>query len=79
MQAPHAPASMRHWKVAPASPVKARLAEVDVIVPLGPALMPGAAGAVVSTVHVRVVVAPVLPAASVARTSKLWAPSVRPV
>ncbi len=52
---------------------------MDVVVPDGPEPMAGAPGATVSTDQVRVVVGPVLPAASVARTSKLWPPSARPV
>jgi hypothetical protein len=43
-------------------------------------VMTGAAGAIVSTVHVRVAgVGSVLPAESVARTAKVWEPSPRPV
>ncbi len=72
------PPSMRHWKLAPASEVKVSVAEVELVVPDGPEPIV-VSGAVVSTVHVRVAAAPVLPAASVARTSKVWPPSARPV
>ena len=48
--------------------------------PVGPAVMVGAAlGGVVSTTHVSLAMAPVLPAASTWRTRMAWLPSARPV
>ena len=70
--------SSEHWKVEPVSlDVNAKLAEVAATVPDGPDPIV-VSGAVVSTVHVRVAgVASTLPAASTARTRKVWAPFAR--
>ncbi len=73
------PPSRRHSSVAPASPVKAKVAEVEFVAPEGPEEIAGAAGAVVSIVQVRVAAGPTFPTPSFARTSKVWAPAVRPV
>jgi hypothetical protein len=66
--------SRAHWKLAPASELKLRLALAEFVVPLGPAVI-DAVGAVVSIVQVRLAVVLVLPAASVALTWNVWAPS----
>jgi hypothetical protein len=70
--------------------LKVKLALVDAVYGLGavamnasgPPLSPGGGGltplgGVVSTVHVRVAAAPTFPAASVARTEKVYVPEVR--
>ncbi len=63
-----------HSKLAPDSELKAKLAELVAIVPLGPEVIV-VVGATVSTVKVRVAAEPVLVAESVARTEKVWEPS----
>ena len=73
--------SKRHWKVAvPSVELKVQLALLTVMKPLaGPELIV-TAGATVSTVIVRVAgVASTLPAGSMARTSKVCEPSLRPM
>jgi hypothetical protein len=71
-------ASRAHWKLAPASEPKLKLALAEFVVPLGPAVI-DAVGAVVSIVQVRLAVVLVLPAASVALTWKVCEPSARPL
>ena len=84
MHAFQLPLSRLHWNVEPASlELKANEALLVVIVPEGPpssvvsgAVVSAGGAGVVSTVNERVAgVASVLPAASVARTEKVWAPS----
>ena len=75
--------SSEHWKVEPVSvEVKAKLAAVSATVPVGPDVIV-VSGAVVSAawiVHVRVAGVPsTFPAASIARTLKVWLPAARPV
>ena len=70
--------SRAHWKPASSSAVNANSASADLLSLGGEAVMV-VAGAVVSTVHVRVAALPWLPAASVARTWKVCSPSARPV
>ena len=75
-QAAKASASTRHSKLAPASPEeKPKVGVVSVVRPLGPESIV-VFGGVVSTVKLRLAgVGSGLPAASTARTSKVWAPS----
>ena len=76
VQASQAPSSSLHSKVASGvgRAENASVAVVDATVPVGPESIV-VSGATVSTVQVRVAsVASVLPAASVARTRKVWAP-----
>ena len=76
VQAVNASVSTRHWKLAPDSLPNANVAVGSPVRPSGPALIV-VWGALVSTVMVRLAgLASVLPAASVARTSKVWGPSV---
>ena len=78
VQGAKAPASTRHSKVEPASvAVNENVGVESLVVPVGPAVMVVSGGVVseVSTVNARLAgVASVLPAASVARTSKVCAP-----
>jgi hypothetical protein len=84
VHAASAPPSSRHWNVAPVSDENAKLAAEEFVVAGGPPEMtvpaPGASsiwvtGAVVSIVHVKLAgVGSVFPAASVARTAKVWLP-----
>ena len=62
MQALKEPESIRHSKLAEASPVKARVAEVELTDPLGPDVIDGAEGATVSTVQVLLEAEEVFPA-----------------
>jgi hypothetical protein len=80
VQAANAPASSLHWNVLLASvEVNEKLALVAFVGLTGPSVIV-VSGAVASTVHVKLAgVASVLPAGSVARTSNVWEPSVRPV
>ncbi len=66
MQVAYDPPSIRHSSVS--SPLNANDAEVEATVPVGPESMVGSAGATVSAVHVREVVADVLSTESFART-----------
>ena len=86
VQFAHAPVSTRHWNVDPLLlEVKAKVGVESSVGPVGPEpiVVLGAvlsAGGVVSTVNARVAgVASVLPAASVARTETLCAPSASAV
>ena len=74
-----APPATRHSSVAPGSPANASCAPVSVVEPVGPAMIVGAAGRVVSTVQVCVATGDWLLAASVWRISTVCWPSVRPV
>src|SRR5688500_16993326 len=69
---------MRHWKLEPASvEEKAKVGVASPVGPLGPGTMV-VGGAVGTTVKLRLAgVASTLPTASVARTSKVCAPSAR--
>ena len=74
--------SSEHWKVEPVSfAANAKLAEDEVTVPEGPESIV-VSGGVVSAgwiVQVRLAgVASTLPAASMARTRKVWLPAARP-
>ncbi len=60
-------------------PLNPNAAEVEATVPVGPESMLGSAGATVSAVQVREVVADVLSTESFARTWKVWEPCARPV
>jgi hypothetical protein len=83
VHAVHAPESSEHWKLEPLSlELKSKLALVEVVVPDGPeeivvsgaVLSTGGAGA--ATVQLRLAgEVSVLPAASVARTAKVWDPT----
>jgi len=71
--------SRAHWKVAPDSLVKLKLGTLLLLGLAGEAVMP-AVGAAVSIVQLYVAgVASVLPAVSVALTSKVCKPSATPV
>jgi hypothetical protein len=59
---PQEPESIRHSKVADASPVKERLAEVELTNPDGPESIVGAEGATVSTVQVLLAAVEAFPA-----------------
>src|ERR687895_580307 len=74
VQAAKAAASTRHWKLAPASLEKPNVGVESPVRPVGPESIV-VCGAAVSTVKARLAAAPVLPAASVARTSNVCAPS----
>src|ERR671915_2562138 len=74
VQAAKAAASTRHWKLAPASLENPNIGVESPVKPVGPESIV-VCGAAVSTVIARLAAAPVLPAASVARTSNVWAPS----
>ena len=64
----------------PTFPPKDTIAVVWFVMALGALMIVGEpAGGVVSTVHVAVVAAPVLPAASTRRTQKVWLPSTSAV
>src|SRR5262249_7997825 len=78
--APKGEPSSVHWNVLPASDaVNVNAADVLATVPDGPEVIV-VVGATVSTIHVRAAgVWSMLPAASTARTSKLFAPGARPV
>jgi hypothetical protein len=82
VQEPQVPESSEHWKVDPLSlELKPKLAAVEVVVPDGPETI-DVSGAVVSggvcTVQLWVAGdASVLPAASVARTEKVWVPTAK--
>ena len=80
MQAPKAAPSSLHSKVDPASvDVKLKLAEVEFVGSAGPAVIV-VSGADRSIVHVWLAGVPsVFPAGSVARTSNVWLPAVKPV
>jgi hypothetical protein len=78
VQALKAAASSAHWKVAPASELKEKLALAEVVAPLGPAVIV-TLGGVVSIVQVRLTGVLVLPAASLALTWKVWEPSASAV
>ena len=78
VHAAHAASSSLHSKLAPASELKEKSAEVEVVSAAGWEVMV-VFGAVVSTLQLRVAAVPVLPAASVARTWKVWDPSARAV
>jgi hypothetical protein len=80
VQADHDPPSIRHSKLDPASDeVNEKLAPVAFVGSVGCAVIEVFGGAV-SIVQVKLAgVASVLPAVSVARTSKACAPSPRPV
>ena len=79
MQSAKGSESIRHWTLAVSeagSPAKVKVAWSVAMVPEGPESIV-VSGGVVSTVKVRVAgVGSVLPAASVALTSKVWGPSV---
>jgi hypothetical protein len=76
----HEPPSIRHSKLEPPSvEVNEKLAPVALVGSLGCAVI-DEFGAALSTVQVKDAGdASVLPAASIARTSKVWEPSPRPV
>jgi hypothetical protein len=75
-QLANAPPSIAHWKVAPASEVKLKLAFALLLGFVGEELIV-AVGACVSIVQVELAAVPVFPAASVALTWKVWEPSAR--
>src|SRR6266496_3923271 len=76
-QAPNGSESKRHSKLAPGSEEKPNDGEALVVSPEGPESIVVSGGAV-STVKLREAgVGSVLPAASVARTRKVWEPSAR--
>jgi hypothetical protein len=84
LQATKDPESSLHSKLEPDSvDVNEKLAEVEVVVPEGPELIEVSGGVVsggadASTVQLLVAgLGSTLPAASLARTEKLWAPSPR--
>ncbi len=74
------PWSIEHCTVAPASPGwKPKVGVASLVRPAGPESIP-TCGAVVSTLQAKLAgVWSALPALSIARTSKLWAPSGREV
>src|SRR5918996_2295943 len=74
VQAAKAALSTRHWKFAPGSLENPNVGVESLVNPVGPESIV-VCGAAVSTVIARLAAAPVLPAASVARTSNVWAPS----
>src|ERR671914_763962 len=74
VQAVKAAVSTRHWKPAPASLENPNVGVESFVSPVGPESI-DVCGAAVSTVIARLAAAPVLPAASVARTSNVCAPS----
>ena len=76
VQDAHAPPSRRHWNdVAPSEPTNAKVGVVSVLDAAGPEVIV-VSGGVVSTVNPRLAgVASVFPCSSVARTSKVCAPS----
>jgi hypothetical protein len=74
VQAAKAAPSSAHWKVAPASLVKLKLAALLLLGSVGEAVIV-AVGPAVAIVHVKLAAAPVLPAASVAFTWKVCEPS----
>jgi hypothetical protein len=78
LQKEKAAESKRHWKLEPGSlEAKAKVGVRSLVGPEGPAVIV-VSGAAVSTVKELVAgVGSVLPAASVALTSKLWGPSAR--
>ena len=73
------PPSTEQVNVAPASPVKATAPDVWLVVGSGAAVMAGADGAIVSTVHETVVAGPGVPAELTPRTASVCDPSARPV
>jgi hypothetical protein len=73
-QSASAAASTRHWKLAPASLENDSVGVESFVSPSGPEPIV-VTGPTVSTVKARLAGAPVLPAASAARTSKVCAPS----
>ena len=78
MQTANGSESRRHSSTTPASVSEnVRLASVEETAPVGPESIVGAGGATVSAVHVREAAVEVLPAASEARTSKVWEPWAR--
>ena len=80
VQAANAAPSSEHWKVEPASFDVKLKHEVLVFVGFGGVAVMVVSGAVRSIVQVRLTgVASVFPAGSVALTSNVWLPSVRPV
>ncbi len=78
MQVAYAPPSIRHSSVSLAW-CNANVAAAEATVPVGPESMVGSAGATVSAVHVREVVADVLSTESFARTWNVCEPWPRPV
>jgi carotenoid cleavage dioxygenase-like enzyme len=70
--------SSAHSNVAPASDEKLKLGLASLLGFVG-ALVIDALGAAVSTDHVELAAAPVLPNASIALTWNVWLPSARPV
>ena len=74
MHAANTAPSSEQWKAAPGSLLKPKLAPELLLGSLGPEVIV-TLGPVVSTVQVKPTAAPVLPAASVAFTSKVWLPS----
>ena len=62
MQELQLPESIRHSKVAKASPVNEKVAEAELTSPFGPAAIEGASGATVSTVQVRLAAVETFPA-----------------
>jgi len=77
-QAAQAPSSSLHSNDAPGSDVQSNVALLAVVLPTGPAVNAGAAGAAVSSVHVVAAPCERLPAASTARTATVWLPSAMP-
>ena len=81
VQLANVPESTRHSNVEPVSvEVNVNVGVLSLVGPDGPAVMLVSGGVVstVSTVKARLAgVASTLPAASMARTSKVWAPSLR--
>ena len=67
------PVSSEHWKLEPGSELKSKLGVLSAVVPCGAEVIV-AVGAAMSTVKSSVAAGPVLPAPSVARTRKVWAP-----
>ena len=76
VQPANAAPSTRHSNVAPASEEKAKVGVLSLVAPVGPLLIV-TAGAVMSITIARLAGAPGLPAASVARISTVWLPSLR--
>ena len=69
--------AMRHWKVAPGSPVKVTVGVWSTVVD-GPVPDVGGSGGVRSTVQVVCVTGPALPVASTSRVSSVCTPALRP-
>src|SRR3954449_185911 len=76
VQTTNAPVSTRHSNAAPVSPVNVNCGWVTFVGPVGPPVMAGATGLVVSTLKAREAAGPRLPATSVWRTWKVCGPAM---